>query len=105
MEAILNSFFLVLAVEMGDKSQLLALVLVSRFRKPWTVMAGGVIATPLSLGLASWARGWISEHVSRTTLKWILALTFFAFSAWLLVPDKDEETSTQSRFGPFLTTV
>lgn len=102
---IIQSFFLVVASEMGDKTQLLALVLASRYRKPWVIMAGILVATLLNHGLASWLGGWISSLVAPQTLSWILALTFFAFAAWLLIPDKDEEIKEEHRFGAFLTTV
>jgi putative Ca2+/H+ antiporter (TMEM165/GDT1 family) len=105
VQVFLHSFLLVAASEMGDKTQLLALVLASRFRKPWTIMAGILVATILNHGLASWAGGWVSTLVSETLLRWILSGTFFAFALWILIPDKDEELKESNRFGPFLTTV
>lgn len=105
MEALFNSFLLVFAGEMGDKTQLLALILTAKYRKPWTILAGVFVATLLNHALASYAGGWISEHVNPATLKWSLALIFFAFAAWILVPDKEEEVKSESRFGPFATTV
>lgn len=105
MQEILNSFLLVLASEMGDKTQLLALVLASRFRKPWTVMAGILVATLLNHGLASLSGNWVASLVAPQTLHWILAGLFFVFAAWILIPDKDEELKEQPRFGAFLTTL
>ncbi len=105
MEAILHSFLLVVASEMGDKTQLLALVLTTRFKKPWTIMAGILVATLLNHGLASWAGGWVSTFVQPQYLRWILAFIFFAFAAWILIPDKDEELSQNQKYGAFLTTV
>lgn len=104
MDMIVQSFLLVVASEMGDKTQLLALVLASRFRKPWTIMAGILVATLLNHGLAAWIGGWVSSFVSPLVLSWILAITFFAFAFWLLIPDKDEGMPREQRFGPFLTT-
>jgi putative Ca2+/H+ antiporter (TMEM165/GDT1 family) len=105
LEAALNSFLLVFVSEMGDKTQLLALVLAARYRKPWIVLAGIFVATILNHGLASWAGGWISSRVSPQMLAWVLAGTFLAFAAWILVPDKEEELKPSTRFGAFLTTV
>ncbi len=105
MEALINSFLLVFAGEMGDKTQLLALILAARFKKPWTILAGVFVATVLNHALASWAGGFVAEQLSRETLKWALALVFFAFAAWILVPDKEEEAGVGSRYGVFLTTV
>lgn len=104
MEALFNSFILVFASEMGDKTQLLALILTIRYRKPFTILAGVFVATLLNHALASWAGGWLSEQVSPETLKWSLAIIFFAFAAWILVPDKEGDVKESSRFGPFLTT-
>lgn len=105
MDVVINSFLLVFASEMGDKTQLLALVLASRFKKPWAVMAGILVATTLNHTLASYAGEWISTLISHQMLKWILAAIFFAFAAWILIPDKDEELKHSGRFGAFFTTV
>jgi len=45
--------------EIGDKTQLLALLLAARFRKPWPIVAGILVATLLNHALAAWlgARG------------------------------------------------
>jgi len=105
MDSILQSFLLVTVSEMGDKTQLLALVLAARFRKPWTIMAGILVATLLNHGLAAWLGGTMAALVDPKTLRWILALTFFAFAAWILIPDKDEGTTHAGRNGAFLTTL
>jgi putative Ca2+/H+ antiporter (TMEM165/GDT1 family) len=105
LDAVINSFLLVFASEMGDKTQLLALILASRFRKPWTILAGVLVATLLNHTLAAWAGGWLSSLVSHGTLRWTLAVTFFAFAVWILIPDKEGELKESGRFGAFLTTV
>lgn len=104
MEAIFNSFLLVAATEMGDKTQLLALVLASRFKKPWHVMGGILVATILNHALAAWAGGWISSMVPQQYLTWGLALTFFGFALWILIPDKDESNEENMKWGAFVTT-
>jgi putative Ca2+/H+ antiporter (TMEM165/GDT1 family) len=105
MHVILQSFILVLASEMGDKTQLLALVLASRFRKPWTIMAGILVATVANHGLASWAGVYAASMIPPAVLKYGLAASFFAFAAWVLIPDKDGELSEAGRMGAFVTTV
>ena len=105
MITILNSFLLILASEMGDKTQLLALVLSSRFKKPWTIMAGILVATLLNHALASWVGHYIASHISQKILSWALAVIFFVFGLWILLPDKDEELKERGHFGAFLTTV
>ena len=104
MEAILDSFLLVLVSEMGDKTQLLALVLTAKFKKPWAVMFGIFFATVLNHGLASLFGDWISSLIPSSTMSWVLALTFFLFGLWILIPDKDEELKTSTKLGAFLTT-
>ena len=103
--ASLQSFFLVAASEMGDKTQLLALILTSRFRKPWAIMAGILCATLLNHGLASYAGVYLAALVPPAYLRWGLALVFFAFALWILVPDKDDGLGKPTRFGAFLTTL
>jgi putative Ca2+/H+ antiporter (TMEM165/GDT1 family) len=104
VEAILGSFALVALSEMGDKTQLLAFSLATRYRRPWVVMAGILAATVLNHALASSAGTWISVHVSPRVMSVILAATFFAFGLWTLRPDTLDEDARPERFGPFLTT-
>ncbi|OYZ21254.1 MAG: hypothetical protein B7Y39_09485 [Bdellovibrio sp. 28-41-41] len=105
MDAFLNSFLLVFAGEMGDKTQLLSLVLVTRFKKPWTILLGVLIATVLNHALASWAGAWVASLVEPRTMSWILAVIFFAFGLWILVPDKEEELKESSSRGVLFTTI
>jgi Ca2+/H+ antiporter, TMEM165/GDT1 family len=105
MEAFLNSFFLVFAGEMGDKTQLLALVLAARYKKPWTIMLGIFIATVLNHALAAWLGGFVASYIDDKTQYYTLAVIFFAFAAWILVPDKDEDLKEVGRFGVLVTTI
>lgn len=104
MEAIFNSFLLVAAAEMGDKTQLLAFILASRFRKPWTILSGIFVATILNHLLASSVGNWVAHAIPAHYLKWILAALFVAFAAWILLPDKEDGPKEES-FGAFMTTV
>ena len=105
MEAIFNSIVLVFISEMGDKTQLLALVLAARFRKPIPILWGIFFATLLNHALASYVGTIISPFVSPEILRWVLAATFIAFGLWMLIPDKDEGLKTSDRYGAFLTTL
>ncbi len=89
---------------MGDKTQLLALVLAVRFRKPLPLMFGILAATLLNHALASYAGSFVTHYVSAGILKWILAVTFIGFGLWMLIPDKDEGFKDKHQWGPFLTT-
>ncbi len=104
MEAALNSFVLVFVSEMGDKTQLLALVLAARFRKPVPIMFGILVATLLNHAAASYVGSLITNLLSPEIIKWILAATFIGFGLWMLIPDKDEEIKEKPGWGPFVTT-
>lgn len=104
MEAILNSFMLVFISEMGDKTQLLALVLAARFRKPIPILFGILVATLLNHALASYIGAFVTQFISTDILKWILGLTFIGFGLWILIPDKDNGLKENHKWGPFITT-
>ncbi|WP_407312489.1 TMEM165/GDT1 family protein [Pseudomonas sp. nanlin1] len=107
LESLLIPTAVVALAEIGDKTQLLALVLAARFRKPWPIIAGIVAATLANHAAAGAVGAWFSTFFSDAVLHWILAASFAATALWTLVPDKldDEDASTARRFGPFLTTL
>jgi len=104
MEAIVSSFLLVAVSEMGDKTQLLAFSLASRYRRPWVVMAGILVATVLNHALASSLGTWISANVPPAMMAAALAATFIGFGFWTLKPDEAPDAAASDRFGPFVTT-
>ncbi len=104
MEAILSSFLLVAVSEMGDKTQLLAFSLATRYRRPWVVMAGVLAATLCNHALASAVGAWVASHVPPRAMAAALVVTFVAFGLWTLRPDTLEERTKPDRFGPFVTT-
>lgn len=99
-----TSLLVVALAEMGDKTQLVALTLASRFQRPWTVMLGILIATVLNHTLASSVGVWAASLVPEAVLAWALGLSFVAFGIWTLVPDRVDETRSQDGWGPLLTT-
>lgn len=103
MDAFLVSTAVVALGEIGDKTQLLALVLAARFRRPWPIVAGILVATLVNHALAGWVGVWVREAVPEHMLKWLLALSFFAVAAWALRPDTlDEgEAVPTTRWGVF----
>lgn len=105
MHVVLESFALVAITEMGDKTQLLAFMLASRFKKPWTIMAGILIATVLNHLLAASLGTYVSMLIPPQVLRYGLAGIFLLFACWILIPDKEDEETSFSRFGPFLTTI
>ncbi|WP_242342825.1 TMEM165/GDT1 family protein [Anaeromyxobacter terrae] len=104
MEPIFSSFLLVAISEMGDKTQLLAFSLATKYRRPWIVMSGILAATILNHTLAAAVGTWVSAHVPARVMGAILAATFIGFGFWTLKPDTLEEKEKPDRFGPFLTT-
>lgn len=77
--------------EMGDKTQLLALVLVSRFRRPWLIALGILLATLANHALAGAAGAWVRTVVPLEWLRWGGGALFIAMAVWMLVPDQLDE--------------
>jgi putative Ca2+/H+ antiporter (TMEM165/GDT1 family) len=106
MDALLVSTLAVAIAEIGDKTQLLALVLAARYRKPWPIIAGILVATLANHALAGWFGSLVTGWVSPELLRWAVVISFLAVAAWALVPDKlDEGEVKPPRFGPFLATL
>jgi len=107
MEAFLVSTSIVALAEIGDKTQLLSLVLAARFRKPWPVVLGILVATLVNHALAGAAGAWVTTQLGPTVLRWVLGLSFLAMAAWILVPDQldGDDMGATPRLGIFGTTV
>jgi putative Ca2+/H+ antiporter (TMEM165/GDT1 family) len=107
MEAFLVSTAIVALAEMGDKTQLLALVLAARFRKPWPIALGILVATLANHGLAGALGAWVTTFVGPHVLRWILAASFIVMAVWMLIPDKLDEGEAEAapRWGVFGTTL
>ncbi len=106
MEAFLISTGIVALAEVGDKTQLLAFILAAKFRKPWPIIAGILVATLANHGFAGALGTWITTLVDPQALRWILGLSFIAMAVWILVPDKiDADEGSIARYGVFGTTL
>ena len=105
MEALLVSTISVALAEIGDRTQLLALILAARFRKPWPIIAGMLLATLFNHAIAAEIGDWISELLSPDLLRWLVAGAFIAMGLWVLIPDKEEDASARYPYGAFLTTL
>ncbi|MBK6636441.1 MAG: TMEM165/GDT1 family protein [Rhodocyclaceae bacterium] len=107
MEAFLLSSALVALAEVGDKTQLLALVLATRFKKPLPIIAGIFVATVLNHALAGTLGSWITTTLEPDTLRWIVGLSFLAMAAWTLIPDQldDDDTQAKAALGAFTATL
>jgi putative Ca2+/H+ antiporter (TMEM165/GDT1 family) len=107
MQALLVSTGVVALAEIGDKTQLLAFVLAARYRRPWPIVAGILVATVLNHALAGAAGAWLMAVVSPTALRWTLGLSFLAMAAWALKPDTldDDDARPRSGHGVFAVTL
>ena len=106
MEAFLISTGIVALAEMGDKTQLLALVLAARFRKPWTIALGILTATLVNHAIAAAVGAWVTTQLGPDVLRWVLGVSFIAMALWMLIPDKLDDGAVQTAHaGVFVTTV
>ncbi|MBA4261391.1 MAG: hypothetical protein C0443_05050 [Comamonadaceae bacterium] len=108
MEAFMVSTGLVALGEMGDKTQLLAILLAARFRKPVPIVLGILVATLANHALAGAVGQWVAEAIGPQWLRWIIGGSFLAMAVWMLIPDQiddDESGAKGLRLGVFGTTV
>lgn len=106
MEAFLISTGVVALAEIGDKTQLLAFILAAKFRKPWPIILGILVATLANHGFAGAIGSWVTTLMGPETLRWVLGVSFIAMAAWTLIPDKfDEGDAKLARYGVFGTTL
>lgn len=106
MEAFLVSTGLVALAEMGDKTQLLSLVLAARFRRPMPIIAAILVATLVNHALAAALGASINIWLGADLMRWILGISFLAMALWALIPDKlDVSGDRPDRFGVFGTTL
>jgi putative Ca2+/H+ antiporter (TMEM165/GDT1 family) len=107
MEAVAVSMLVVAVAEIGDRTQLLSLVLASRFRRPLPILAGILAATLANHAVAAAAGAWIGVLLPPAVMRWGLGLSFLAMAGWALIPDKlDAEAVPRGRSkGIFLCTL
>ena len=102
MQELLSSTVIVALAEMGDKTQLLALLLAARFRKPVPIIAAILIATLINHGLSAVLGQWITQLFNPDILVWVLAVGFIAMAGWMLIPDEsDDETDSINKWQKF----
>jgi len=101
LEAFLVSSALVALAEIGDKTQLLSLVLAARFRRPWPIAAGILVATLLNHAAAGALGAWIMDWAGPQAMRWVLGLSFLAMALWTLIPDRLDGEISAPTLGVF----
>jgi Ca2+/H+ antiporter, TMEM165/GDT1 family len=101
VQTFLISTVTVALAEIGDKTQLLSLILAAKYRKPWPICAGILLATLVNHALAGSVGALVAQYLTPEILKWITALSFFSVALWTLKPDSadDEEAARGARYG------
>jgi putative Ca2+/H+ antiporter (TMEM165/GDT1 family) len=106
MEALLVCTGIVALAEIGDKTQLLSFILAAKFRRPLPICLGILVATLANHALAGAVGTWLTTLLGPAALRWGLGLSFIAMAAWMLVPDRfDESEARFARLGVFGTTL
>ena len=103
-EALIVSTGTVALAEIGDKTQLLALLLAARFRKPWPIVWGILVATLLNHALAGWLGAVAATWLTPEVLRWVVAASFIGIALWTLKPDTLEDDVALPARGAFIAT-
>jgi putative Ca2+/H+ antiporter (TMEM165/GDT1 family) len=101
MEAFLISLSTVAIAEIGDRTQLLSLVLAAKFRKPWQITAGVLIATIANHAAAGFLGRWVGHFLTPRVLDLSVGIGMLAMALWTLKPDKldgEESIAQKSAF-------
>ena len=106
MESFLISLSTVAVAEMGDRTQLLSLMLAARFRRPWPILAGVLCATIANHGVAAFVGQRLGRLLTPQILDAAVGISMIAMALWTLKPDTlDEESTGATRRGAFLATL
>lgn len=107
MDAILTSTAVVALAEIGDKTQLLAIVLATRFKRPMPIILGILVATLANHFLAALVGAQAAAFLDSQWFRYLVAISFILMAGWTLIPDKfdEDEDAKPSRYGAFLTTL
>ena len=93
MEAFRVATGIVALGEMGDKTQLRALLLAARFKKPVPIILGILVATLANHAAAGWLGGWIAGLMGPQLLRWVMGGSFLAMAVWMLIPDRLDDAA------------
>lgn len=99
MEALFVSTGLVALAEIGDKTQLLSLLLIARYRRPWPILLGIAVATVLNHALAGLLGSLLARALPPDALRWLVGVGFLLMAAWALKPDRLDDDAAVTRNG------
>ncbi len=103
MSLFIKAMLLVVVAEMGDKTQLLAIAMASKY-KASKVMIGVFIATVLNHALAVMVGNYLNRFIDFNIIKIVAGISFLIFGLWTIRGDSlDEEENKKSKFGPIVT--
>ena len=106
MEALIGSTLAVALAEIGDKTQLLALLLISRYHRPYAIAAGILVATLINHALSALLGSWLADLIPAQWVPWILASSFLIVALWTLIPEKaSDEPGRFHQYGPLVAAV
>lgn len=106
MEPFLVSLFVVALAELGDKTQLLAIVLAARFKQPVPIILGILCATAANHLLAALGGYYLADFLAGPLIRPLLAVGFMAMGLWALTPERaQEQPPSLGGYGAFLTTL
>ncbi|AMG30587.1 UPF0016 domain-containing protein [Grimontia hollisae] len=102
MSVLVISITTVALAEIGDKTQLLSLLLASRYRKPVPIILAIFFATILNHAVAAWLGVIVADYLTEEILRWVLIISFAVMALWVLIPDKLDDEESISNRGPFV---
>lgn len=106
MEALFTSTAVVTLAEIGDKTQLLAILLATRFKRPLPIILGILVATLANHALAALLGAQAAAFLDSDIFRYVIGASFVAMAAWTLIPDKfEDDDAPKSHAGAFMTTL
>ncbi len=105
MEAFLISLSTVAIAEIGDRTQLLSLVLAAQFRKPWHITAGVLMATIANHAVAGFLGIWFGHFLTPRVIDLVVGISMLAMALWTLKPDTLDEDPSIAQRNAFLATL
>ena len=106
MQSFLISLGAVALAEVGDKTQLLSLVLAAKYRKPWPICLGVLVATLVNHAIAAEVGAWLGSWLTPDVQRWLVGGSFIVVAIWALFPDKtDDSAGKRGGHGVFLATL